>query len=122
MTEGKLPVDPGAFFREMLSHWENMANEFGTQMLKNPEINRAAQSASNVNQMARNAAGEVMERTLAAISMPSRSEVMDLGARLTRVEAALGRIEALLAAGASSSTSSTARPKPSRNRKPVKKV
>ncbi|MFM9828904.1 MAG: hypothetical protein ACKVOB_09200 [Sphingomonas sp.] len=117
--------DPASLFREMVSQWEAMANEFGANVLKSGEFTRVMHGANAATLKMREASGDMMERALSAANMPSKAEVADLSARLSRIESAVDRIEALLVAqnGATTATASApARPKPSRTRKPPAKV
>ncbi|WEK02366.1 MAG: poly(R)-hydroxyalkanoic acid synthase subunit PhaE [Candidatus Sphingomonas phytovorans] len=118
------PPDPGAFFREMLGQWEQMANQFGGQVMKSGEFSRVMQGASSATMTAQAAAHQMMDKALAAANMPSRSEVEDLSARVRRIEESVGRIEALLMAQAPGVTQGIApseRPRPKRTRKPPEK-
>ena len=108
--------DPGAFFREMLGQWEQMANQFGGQVMKSGEFSRVMQGANSATMTAQAAAHQVMDKALAAANMPSRSEVEDLSARVRRIEESVGRIAALLRAQAG--IAPPARPKPTRTRTP----
>jgi len=108
--------DPAAFFREMLSQWEQMANQFGGQVMKSGEFSRVMQGANSATMTAQAAAHQVMDKALAAANMPSRSEVEDLSARVRRIEESVGRIEALLMAQAG--IAPPERPKPKRTRTP----
>ena len=110
------PPDPGAFFREMLGQWEQMANQFGGQVMKSDEFSRVMQGANSATMTAQAAAHQMMDKALAAANMPSRSEVEDLSARVRRIEEAVGRIEALLMAQAG--IAPPERPKPKRTRTP----
>ncbi len=117
--------DPASLFREMVAQWEAMANEFGANVLKSGEFTRVMHGANAATLKIREASGDMMERALSAANMPSKAEVADVSARLSRIEAAVERIEALLVAqnGASVQTAAApTRPKPSRNRKPPAKV
>ncbi len=117
--------DPASLFREMVAQWEAMANEFGANVLKSGEFTRVMHGANAATLKIREASGDMMERALSAANMPSKAEVADVSARLSRIEAAVERIEALLVAqnGASAPPAAApARPKPSRNRKPPAKV
>ena len=110
------PPDPGAFFREMLGQWEQMANQFGGQVMKSGEFSRVMQGANSATMTAQAAAHQMMDKALAAANMPSRSEVEDISARLARIEESIQRIEGLLMAQAG--IAPPERPKPKRTRTP----
>lgn len=109
------PPDPGAMFREMLGQWEKMTNQLGGEALKTGEFARVLQGANAATMQVQGATHQVMERVLAAANMPSREEVVDLSARLARIEESVARIEALLMAQAG--VAPPERPKPNRTRK-----
>lgn len=113
-------VDPAAFFREMLGHWETMANQFGNELMKSGEFARTMHGATAAGMKAQEAAREAMSRALAAANMPSREELFDVAARMTALEERLARIETLLTQIAGVPAASAARPKPARTRKPPK--
>ncbi len=114
------PSDPGAFFRDMLGQWEQMANQFGGEAMKSGEFARVMQGANAASMKAQAATHQMMDRALAAANMPSRSEVEDISARLARIEESIARIEALVMAQAG--ISPPERPKPKRTRKPPGKA
>ncbi len=121
---GSSPSDPAAMFREMLGQWESMANEFGANMLKSGEFTRVMHGANAASMKLKEARTDMMERALDAANMPTKSEVADISARLTQIEASVMRIEAMLEAqfGPPEGKAAPARPKPSRTRKPPAKA
>lgn len=123
MALSDLP-DPAALFREMLSQWEQMANEFGGQIMKSGEFARVMHGANNAAMTAKAASGQVMERALAAANMPSRGDLEELAARIGRIEDTVLRIESLLIArGPSPAPERPAAkpPRPRRTRQPAGK-
>lgn len=108
------PVDPAAYFREMLGQWEKFANGFGGDVLKTGEFARTMHGASGAVTGAQAAMNQISERALAAANMPSRAEVEDISARIAGIEATLARIEAKLDAAAPPAP----RDGPTRARKP----
>lgn len=119
MTDHR-PPDPGAFFREMLSQWENLANDWGGKVMKSGEFARTVHGATGAATQAREAAQGAFARALSAANMPSKAEVEALGERLGAIEARLANIEGLLIklAGA---PPAPPRPQPRRTRKPPAK-
>lgn len=109
------PADPARFFRDMLGQWEQMVNQVGGEAMKSGEFARMMQGANAATMKAREATHDLMERTLAAANMPSRGDVIDLSARLARLEDSVARIESLMLAQAG--IVPPARPKPQRTRK-----
>jgi hypothetical protein len=107
------PNNPADFFRDMLGQWEKMANQFGGEALRTPEVVQGMHGANAAAVAWQAQFQEGMAKALAAANLPSRAEIEDLSARLARVEASLERIEAALATAPERD-----RPKPSRGRKP----
>jgi hypothetical protein len=106
------PADPFAFFRQMVSQWENMANDYGTQIAGSPGFAQGMQTATAASAKVQQAANDAMAKALAAANMPSRGDIDAIGARLATIEAQLGRIEARLShSDANGNTSSSSRPK-----------
>lgn len=115
-TPPKFPVDPLNMFRDVVTQWEKLANEYGSQFLARPEAAQAMHSATAAGLQVQNAVQDAMAKVLAAANMPSKAEVETLGARLTAIEASLARIEAGLASG---NVAQHSAPKPTRGRKPA---
>ena len=94
--------NPADFFREMLGHWERMANGLGNEAMKSHEFASGIQSASGATMAMQAAFRDQMEKTLAAANMPTRSDIDALALRLDAIEAVLTRIDARLSADAAS--------------------
>ena len=104
-------------FRDVVTQWEKLANEYGSQFLARPEAAQAMHSVTSAGLQVQNAVQDAMAKVLTAANMPSKAEIETLGARLTSVEASLARIEAALSGGGHTAPQS-AKPKPTRGRKP----
>ena len=107
--------DPMGMFRDAVTQWEKMANEFGSQFMGRPETAQAMHQATGLALKAQQGAHEAMAKLLAAANMPSKADVEALGVRLSAIEATVARIESALTATATPSAS--AAPKPPRTRK-----
>jgi len=114
--------DPGAFFREMLGQWENVANQFGSELMKSGEFARTVQGATSAGLRAQAVAKDAMSRALAAANMPSREDIVGLGERMGAIEERLSRIETLLIKLAGQDVPRLERPKPERTKKPPRKA
>lgn len=110
------PPDPMAMFRDAVTNWEKMANEWGGQFMGRPETAQAMHQATGLALKAQQGAHEAMAKLLSAANMPSKGDIEALGTRIAAVEATLARIEARLNSGAAST--SPAAPKPKRTRTP----
>jgi polyhydroxyalkanoate synthesis regulator phasin len=109
-------TDPMGFFRDMLGQWEQMGNQVGSKMMESKEFAQLMHQGSAASMQAQNAVQEAMAKALAAANIPSKADIDALGARLLAVEKQVALIAA--AVGGSGTTSAT--PKPSRNRRPPK--
>lgn len=116
-TPPKPPVDPMAMFRDAVTQWEKLANEYGSKFLTRPEAAQAMQSATTAGLQVQSAVQDAMAKVLAAANMPSKAEVETLGQRLTAIEASLARIESRISDETSTAPRAAA-PKPTRGRKP----
>lgn len=114
--------DPGAFFRDMLGQWENIANQFGTELMKTGEFARTMHGATSASVKAQEVAKDAMGKALAAANIPSREEIVSLGERMAVVEERLSRIESLLIKLAGQEPDRRDRPKPPRTKKPPKQA
>jgi hypothetical protein len=120
----KGPQDFMDAYRQMLGHWEKMANDFGAKFLQQPEAAQAMNGLNNAKVAMQAQMRDGMLKALDAIQIPSKADIEDLGARIAGIEATLARIETLLASGGQPATvpgSPPARkPAPARTRKPGK--
>jgi 3-methyladenine DNA glycosylase/8-oxoguanine DNA glycosylase len=113
------PADPFAFFRQMVTQWEKVANDYGTKLSATPEFAQGMAGATAVSMQVQQATNEAMARALAAANMPSRADIDAVIARLTAIEAQLARIETGLGAPpAATSAPRPSAPKPKRTKKP----
>ena len=113
------PNDPMAFFRQMVSQWEKVTNEFGGKVASSSEFAQGMQGMTTASLTVQQAVSEAMGKTLTAANMPTRADMIALGERLGAVEAQLIRIEALLTRTATGASLPPAGPK--RTRKPPPK-
>jgi hypothetical protein len=90
------PNDPMAFFRQMVSQWEKVANEFGGKVASSSEFAQGMQGMTTASLTVQQAVSEATGKALTAANMPTRADMIGLGERLSAVEARLIRIEDLL--------------------------
>lgn len=104
--------DPTAMLRAWLGEWEKLANSVGGDTLKSEEFARSLHGAGSATMTMHAALAQAMDRALASTNLPSRADLADLSARMSRMEASLARIETALAVGSSPPSG------PRRTRKP----
>ena len=106
------PTDPMAMFRDAVTQWEKMANDFGGQFMGRPETAQAMHQATGLALKAQQGAHEAMAKLLSAATMPRKADIEALATRMAAIEASLARIETAIAAPATAS--GAARPKRTR--------
>jgi hypothetical protein len=121
LMENTPPKDPFTMFRDMVTQWENAANDWGNKVMATPEAVQAMQMGTAASLKMQEATNESMAKALAAANMPSKADVEALGTRLVAVEAQLSRIEAMLTGSTASGTAMPA-PRPKRTRMPPAKA
>ena len=112
------PTDPMAMFRDVVNQWEKLANEYGGQLLAQPEAAQLMQGATSAGLQIQSGVQDAMAKVLKAANMPSKADIEALAGRLATVEASLARIESLLGGGNRPSPAPPA-PRPTRGRKPA---
>ena len=110
------PYDPMAFFRQMVSQWEKVANEFGGKVASSSEFAQGMQGMTTASLTVQQAVSEATGKALTAANMPTRADIVALGERLGAVEAQLIRIETLLSQAVAGAAPQPSGPK--RTRKP----
>jgi hypothetical protein len=91
------PFDPFALWRDMLSKWETSVNDLGNRNMASPEFSRFMNQAMGASVRMRHGVGEVMQRYLETMNMPSRADIVALGERLQGIEEQVARLNASLA-------------------------
>ena len=110
-----MALDPMKMFRDAVTQWEKMANEFGGQFMGRPETAQAMHQATGLALKAQQGAHDAMAKLLSAANMPSKADVEALATRMAAIEASLARIEAAIAKPGSEATAAA---KPKRTRTP----
>jgi Poly(R)-hydroxyalkanoic acid synthase subunit (PHA_synth_III_E) len=113
------PNDPMAFFRQMVSQWEKVTNDFGGKVASSSEFAQGMQGMTTASLTVQQAVSEATGKALTAANMPTRADMIGLGERLGAVEARLIRIEALMTQATVATAPLSAGPK--RTRKPPPK-
>jgi SMC interacting uncharacterized protein involved in chromosome segregation len=85
-------LDPLGLWREMLGQWERGLNTVANEAAGSSEFSRAMHQATATGLRMQQAAGEAMEKALAALNLPSRNDILALHERLGRIEAAIERL------------------------------
>ena len=88
--------DPADIWRTMLAEMEKGFNSFANQAMGSQEFSRVMNQASGATFGAQKALGDLMERYLSSMNLPSRAQLTNMGERLQAIESQLNEIKALL--------------------------
>jgi hypothetical protein len=116
--------DPVALWHNLLGEMEKGFNAFANQAMASPEFSKVVNQVGGASAGAQKQVGELMEKYLASMNLPSRTQLTNFGERLQAIEGQLNEITALLrqvhnntgtvgAAPAPPKTPRTKRPPPS---------
>ena len=111
--------DPVAMWQNMLGEMEKGFNSFANQAMASPEFSKVVNQVGGVTAGAQKQLGELMEKYLTSMNLPSRAMMVGLGERLQSIESQLNEIKALLhQVHNTSGTAAPPAPKPPRTRRP----
>ena len=88
--------DPAEVWRTFLAEMEKGFNSFANRAMGSQEFSRAMNQAGGATFGAQKALGDLMERYLISMNLPSRAQLTNMGERLQAIENQLGEIKALL--------------------------
>ena len=88
--------DPFAIWQNMLGEMEKGFNTFATRAMESPEFSEVVNQVGGVSAGAQKQLGEMMEKYLLTINLPSRAQMVDMAERLQSIEGQLAEIKALL--------------------------
>jgi hypothetical protein len=114
--------DPLALWRNMLGEMEKGFNAFANQAMASPQFSKAMNQAGGATAGAQKQFGNLMEKYLLTMNMPSRAQMVEMAERLQAIEGQLNEIKALLqqmsAVSGMTRDSTAAAPKPPRTKRP----
>jgi hypothetical protein len=114
--------DPVALWQNMIGEMEKGFNAFANQAMASPQFSQVVNQVGGATAGAQKQLGELMEKYLVSMNMPSRSQMVGMAERLQAIESQLSEIKAMLhqmqgaAGGASGGHSPT--PRPPRTKRP----
>ena len=88
--------DPVAIWQNMVGEMEKGFNSFATQAMASPEFSKVMNQVGGVTAGAQKQFGEMMEKYLTGMNLPSRAMMVSMGERLQSIEGQLNEIRALL--------------------------
>jgi SMC interacting uncharacterized protein involved in chromosome segregation len=114
--------DPVAIWQNMVGEMEKGFNAFASKALESPEISKVVNQVGGVSAGAQKQLGDMMEKYLVSMNLPSRAQMVGMAERLQGIEGQLNEIKAMLHelrtnAGAAEGGNPAA-PRPPRTKRP----
>lgn len=114
--------DPVALWQTMIGEMEKGFNAFANQAMASPQFSKVVNQVGGATAGAQKQLGDLMEKYLLTMNLPSRAQMVDMAERLQTIEAQLNEIKALLhQVHSNSATPDSAAPaaaRPPRTRRP----
>jgi hypothetical protein len=85
------PFDPVAIWRDMLSRWEKTFSEIADRNLDSPDFSKVFNQMLGMSVHMQQAMAELMSRTLMAMNIPSRADLVAINERLQSIEQQLAQ-------------------------------
>jgi hypothetical protein len=82
-------LDPLSLWRDMLGQWERGVNSAANQAMGSDEFSRAMHQMTSLGLRLQQNVGEVVSRSLEAMNLPTRNDLIAINERLSRIEARL---------------------------------
>jgi len=114
--------DPAVIWQTMIGEMEKGFNSFANQAMTSPEFSKAMNQVGGATAGAQKQLGELMEKYLLAMNLPSRAQMVGMAERLQSIEGQLNEIKAMLHQSQGNSSPAdggyAAAPKPPRTKRP----
>jgi hypothetical protein len=114
--------DPAAMWQNMIGEMEKGFNAFANQAMASPEVSKVVNQVGGISAGAQKQIGDLMEKYLVGMNLPSRAQMVAMAERLQSIEGQLNEIKALLHQvhhnSAAPEGGFPAAPKPPRTRRP----
>ena len=88
--------DPVALWQNMIGEMEKGFNAFASRAMESPEFSKVVNQVGGVSAGAQKQLGEMMEKYLVNMNLPSRAQMVGMAERLQAIEGQLNEIKALL--------------------------
>src|SRR5271163_5016463 len=88
--------DPVALWHAMIGEMEKGFNSFANQAMASPQFSKAVNQAGGLSAGAQKQLGDLMEKYLVSMNLPSRSQMVGMAERLQSIEGQLSEIKAVL--------------------------
>src|SRR3954468_24979163 len=88
--------DPVALWRNMVGEMEKGFNSFANKAMESPEFSKVVNQVGGAAAGAQKQLGDLMEKYLVSMNLPSREQMVSMAERLQSIEGQLNEIKALL--------------------------
>src|SRR5580693_9743959 len=88
--------DPVAIWQTMIGEMEKGFNSFANQAMESPEFSKVVNQVGGASAGAQKQLGDLMEKYLVNMNLPSRAQMVSMTERLQSIEGQLNEIKALL--------------------------
>src|SRR5206468_12711569 len=88
--------DPVAMWQNMIGEIEKGFNSFASQAMASPEFSKVMNQVGGVTAGAQKQLGELMEKYLVSMNLPSRAQMVGMAERIQGIEGQLNEIKAML--------------------------
>ncbi len=89
-------TDPVAMWQNMIGEMEKGFNSFANQAMASPEFSKVVNQVGGATAGAQKQLGDLMEKYLVSMNLPSRAQMVSMAERLQSIEGQLNEIKALL--------------------------
>jgi hypothetical protein len=114
--------DPVALWQNMVGEMEKGFNAFANQAMASPQFSKVVNQVGGATAGAQKQLGDLMEKYLVSMNLPSRAQMVSMAERLQSIEGQLNEIKALLHQVHSNSATPeggyAGAPKPPRTKRP----
>ena len=114
--------DPVAIWQTMIGEMEKGFNSFANQAMGSPEFSKVVNQVGGATAGTQKQLGELMEKYLVSMNLPSRAQMVGMAERLQSIEGQLNEIKAVLhqmqRASGKTANDDTGAPRPPRTRRP----
>src|SRR5437868_3299477 len=90
------PNDPVQVWHTMLAEMEKGFNAMANQVMGSEQFSKVTHQLTGASVGAQKTVGDLMERYLVSMNLPSRAQMVSMGERLQSIEGQLNEIRALL--------------------------
>ena len=88
--------DPAVIWQTMIGEMEKGFNSFAGKAMESPEFSKIMNQVGGVTAGAQKQLGEMMEKYLVSMNLPSRAQMVGMAERIQTIESQLNEIKAML--------------------------